>query len=38
LALTIGSSLLILVALELLKPFWRTRREVPPALANSSAH
>jgi Ca2+-transporting ATPase len=38
LTLTIGSALLILVALELLKPLWRTRREVRPALASSSAH
>jgi P-type Ca2+ transporter type 2C len=37
LALTIGSALLILVVLELIKPFWRTRRQARSALANSSA-
>ena len=37
-AVTIGSALLILVALELLKPFWRTQREVRSAPANSSAN
>jgi P-type Ca2+ transporter type 2C len=37
LALAIGSALLILVVLELIKPFWRTRRQARSALANSSA-
>jgi hypothetical protein len=39
LALTIGSALLILVALELLKPFWRAQQPLrmarPPSVKSS---